>query len=504
MNKDDRDERIRKRRERGDPIRRIARAESVSRNTVRQVLRDARQRLVRRAKPSISKLDPYRAKIRQLVLDEGLSGVRVLEEIKQLGYPGGKSILNEYIAAIRPKGHRRPTTRIETLEGEEGQTDWSRYTLVLGDQETVVHAFSYVLGYSRMRFLRFALSEDLTTIINLHKACFAELKGSARLNTFDNMTTVGRHVGPGEVWLNPGFKAFADHYGFAIKILPPGRPNLHGKVESSFRYTEINFLAGRRFDSLDHLNHKAQWWCDTVANVRIHGTLRERPVDRYKRELPFLVPLPRHEFDTARVLTRKVAADFCVAVNTSRYSVPPKHVGRQATIKVYEDHLKIFIQRDLVAVHPLVEGRYGRHVLPEHEEAFRSAGPKRELLKESFFRMGQTAERFYEGLVCERGKAAGYHLARILQLSKRHGTLAVAGALTHAGRYGAFSAEAVVRILHGRQLHPPSTRRDAELPCAVLPPADVRRWLESLEVEAKDLSDYDRLLNDDEEPGTEE
>ena len=32
-------------------------------------------------------------------------------------------------------------------------------------------------------------------------------------------------------------------------------------------------------------------WMDTEANVRIHGTLKERPLDRFEVERPHLMPL---------------------------------------------------------------------------------------------------------------------------------------------------------------------------------------------------------------------
>jgi transposase len=495
MNQKQMRERIKRRHQRGETIRGIARAERVSRNTVRRALGIKKDTLVRKPGRRGSKLDPYRAKIKHLVVEEGLSGVRVLEEIRPLGYEGGKSILNEYIARIRPKGHSRPTIRLEPSEGEEGQMDWSQYDLSLGGQQVKVYAYCYVLSFSRMRFLRFVTDQTLFTIIHLHQECFKELQGTARTNTYDNMTTVGRHVGSSKVWLNPRFEAFARHYGFRIKILPPGRPRLHGKVENAFWYVERNFLAGRRFDSLDHLNRKGQWWCDTIANVRVHGTLRERPVDRYRRELPFLVPLPRDEFDnTSQLITRKVNPHFCVSVDTNQYSVHPKHVGKEATIKVFDDHLKVFIDYELVAVHPVLTTKYGRHILPEHEDAFHSHGCQRELLKEAFLKLGPAAEEFYQGLVRERGRGAGFHLSRIVQLAKRHGSAVVSGALRHAYRYGAFSADAVVRIVHGKTTKRRQTADFEE----VLPPQNVRTWLESLDVETRDLADYDKIIfNDD-------
>ncbi len=54
----------------------------------------------------------------------------------------------------------------------------------------------------------------------------------------------------------------------------------------------------------DDLNTRILLWLDGVANVRIHGTLKERVADRFDRERPSLSPLapwpyrpvaPRHE-----------------------------------------------------------------------------------------------------------------------------------------------------------------------------------------------------------------
>ena len=43
----------------------------------------------------------------------------------------------------------------------------------------------------------------------------------------------------------------------------------------------------------DDLNARVLGWLDKVANVRVHGTLKERPVDRFEVEKPHLKPLAR-------------------------------------------------------------------------------------------------------------------------------------------------------------------------------------------------------------------
>ena len=269
-------------------IRETARRLGHSVNTVRKVLRgESRDRRPpARREPRPSKLDPYRATIRRLVLDDQLSAVLVLEEIRELGYPGGYSILKDYVRQLRPTPpNKPPTTVLERPPGKDGQVDWSPYRVRIGGVEFVVHAFSLVLPFSRYMVVRFALDETLETLVALHEEAFAGIGAVPGLMTYDNMTTVGRHIGPGEVWLNPRFVAYAEPYGFDIHLIDPGKPNQHASVERPFHYVEHNCLKRRRsrFEDLLDLNRHAKWWCDEVANVRIHGTTRQRLVDLLER-----------------------------------------------------------------------------------------------------------------------------------------------------------------------------------------------------------------------------
>ncbi|MFC1661818.1 hypothetical protein ACFL3S_10270 [Gemmatimonadota bacterium] len=53
-----------------------------------------------------------------------------------------------------------------------------------------------------------------------------------------------------------------------------------------------SFFYGRTFTNDEDLNHQARSWLDTIANVRIHGTLKERPIDRFTEEREVLKALP--------------------------------------------------------------------------------------------------------------------------------------------------------------------------------------------------------------------
>jgi len=136
-----------------------------------------------------------------------------------------------------------------------------------------------------------------------------------------------------------------------------------------------------------------------------------------------------------------------------------------------------------------------RHVLPEHAEEFLRVTPSRRLLESAFLRLGPTAETFYQGLVAQRGQGAGYHLKRILRVSERRGASVVIGAMAHAAKYGNYSADAVVAVITGGGApNEPVSTPAGEAP---MPPERVRRWLEGLHVEATDLSEFDRRVDQD-------
>ena len=239
--------------------------------TIRRVLRGLDLATPGRAAPSgsakrPSKLDPYRPLIRRLIVDDRLTAVLVLEEIRAVGYTGGYSALKRFVRQIRPSPKVKVTIWVEHPPGAEGQVDWSPYRVTLGEEERQVHAFSLVLPFSRWMFVRFALDEQLDTLLRLHEEAFVDLGGQPPRMTYDNMTTVGRHTGEGEVWINPRFAIYAREHDFEIGLTRPGRPNDHASVERPFHYIEHNCLPRRRskFDSLDDLNVHAAWWCREV------------------------------------------------------------------------------------------------------------------------------------------------------------------------------------------------------------------------------------------------
>jgi len=99
----------------GVPIRELQRRTGLGRNTIRRALRAERPpRYVRRV--GASKLDPFKPEIQRLLReDPKLPGVRVFELIAELGFDGGKTLVYEYVAELRPLFAPRPRTFQRTI-----------------------------------------------------------------------------------------------------------------------------------------------------------------------------------------------------------------------------------------------------------------------------------------------------------------------------------------------------------------------------------------------------
>jgi hypothetical protein len=265
---------------------------------------------------------------------------------------------------------------------------------------------------------------------------------------YDNFKVVVQGYDDDEPIYNPRFLAFATHYGFRPWACRPHRPQTKGKVERPFHYAETNLLCGRDFRTLAHLNEITAWWLAQVADVRVHGETKERPLDRHAQELPHLLPLPTHPYDLAAVVYRHVSAEGLVAWQANLYSVPWRLIGRLLALRITADEL-IAYGPDLaeVARHRLLPAHVPgqRAVQPEHQPQ-PNERLRRAVLEERFAELGAAAPRFLAGLV--ESRRCGWEQAqRVLELLTIYRQSDVQAALERAVRFGAFGLSAVQRIL---------------------------------------------------------
>jgi transposase len=299
-----------------------------------------------------SKLDLFKDYVKQRYDEAQLSAVRLIDEIRPMGYTGSLATLRRYLHTFRDQTqrHRKLTVRFETPPGRQAQADWAYCGKFPNAQGTLlsIYVFTLVLAFSRLLFVRFTTSMQMKHLLECHQEAFAFLGGCPQTILYDNMKQV--KLGPGE-W-NEQFLDFARHYGFVPKTHRVRRPRTKGKVERVVDYVKDNFLAGRSFDGLDHLNACGLHWLVHTANVRIHGTTGEQPIVLFEQEKAALqslagVPVYRYVDPVQRIVNYESMVHF----QGSRYSVPPDYAGQTVQVLAQGGQIAIRAGEVIIAEH---------------------------------------------------------------------------------------------------------------------------------------------------------
>jgi transposase len=275
----------------------------------------------------------------------------------------------------------KATVRFETPPGQQLQIDFGTTAVEIEGERMRIHLFVATLGYSRRNFVAAFRHERQSAWMTGLEAAFRHFDGVPREVLIDNPKTLVTHHDreTREVTFNDRFHAFARYWGFRPRACAPYRARTKGKDENGVGYVKRNALAGRRFASWEAFEAHLAQWMRTIADVRVHGTTGERPIDRFQAaEAASLRPLNgRPPYLQMRELHRKVQADGTVGIDTNHYSVPWRLIGRSVTVEVSDGVVRILLAGTEVARHAQVTGRRQRVIDARHLDGVVGVRPNR-------------------------------------------------------------------------------------------------------------------------------
>ena len=220
---------------------------------------------------------PWRAVI-QAKLDQGLTAQRIYQDlITEHGFGGSYYSVRRFTRRLG-QGRSLPFRRLECGPGEEAQVDFGTGAPIRLAEGRLrrPHVFRIVLSHSRKGYSEAVSRQTTDNFLRCLENAFWHFGGVPQRLVLDNLRAAVSKADWFDPELNPKVQAFAAHYGLVMLPTKPRTPRHKGKIERGIGYVKGNALKGHVFASLDEQNQHLLHWEQTVADTRMHGTIRQQ------------------------------------------------------------------------------------------------------------------------------------------------------------------------------------------------------------------------------------
>jgi transposase len=399
---------------------------------------------------SRSQCERWRPQILE-ALSQGLSAQRIFQDlVREFEFTGSYDAVKRFVRLVG-RTTELPFRRMESAPGEEMQVDFGQGAWVVDTEgrKRRPHLFRAVLSHSRKGYAEVVWTQSTESFLRCMENAYRAFGGVAAVTIIDNLKAGVLRADWFDPELNPRTLAFAEHYGTAILPTKPAMPRHKGKVEAGVDYVQENALKGRRFRSLVEQNDWLAHWERTVADTRIHGTVRQQVGVLFQSvELPKLRPLPASLFPSFVDVRRSVHRDGHVEYKRAFYSAPPEYVGRRIWVRADSTMIRLFNdKREPIGVHARREKGFG--TADEHIHAHKRSGLERgaDYLLNRCRCVGPATGAWAQAMFKQRGVYGLRPLQGLLSLSRKNTAEAMERAATMALQRGSWRLHAFRTLL---------------------------------------------------------
>lgn len=348
-------------------IRGIARRTGLSRNTVRDWLRQPQVVEPEYAKREVvTKLDAYVETLSTWLTTNRHRGKRerrtvlsMYQELSAMGYRGGygrvAAFARRFVAEESMRGSGRAFVPLKFQLGEAFQFDWSTEYAFVGGLRRRLDVAHTKLCASRAFWLTAYPTQSHEMLFDAHARAFAAFGGIPTRGIYDNMKTAVDKVGRGKArTVNARFLAMTSHYLFEPEFCNVASGWEKGIVEKNVQDQRRQIwreAMETRWTDLDTLNDWLGQQCRMVWSETKHPDWPELTVaELLQDELPKLMPCPK-PFDGYVEHPVRVSSTGLIHLERNRYSVPTDYAHRIVSVRVYPSMIDIVADGEKVANH---------------------------------------------------------------------------------------------------------------------------------------------------------
>jgi transposase len=397
---------------------------------------------------------PFAAEI-AAALEAGLSARRIHQDlIRERGFRGGYTSVKQFVRRLVATVEL-PFRRMECEAGAELQFDFGRGAWIVAEgKRRRPHLFRAVLSHSRKGYSEVVWRQDTETVLRCLENTFRAFGGVPATLVPDNLKAAVLQADWFDPELNPKLRDFCGHYGTALLPTRPAMPRHKGKIEAGIKYAQNNALRARSFASLAEQNAFLAEWERTVADTRLHGTIRQQ-VGAYflQAERAALKPLPATLFACFTEAKRTVHRDGYVAFRQAYYSAPPEYVGREVWLRAEARLVRLYNLRfEPIGVHARAEpGRFATAEAHLHSRKRSIIERGAAYLLERCRLLGPHCGGWAEALMVQRGPIGLRVLQGLLALAREHPVADLEHACERALHFGLWRLRDVRRLVHNAE-----------------------------------------------------
>ena len=424
----------------GVRIRQISQILKLSRNTVRRVIRGKWPETPLR-ESSYEEISPL---IQEAFKTSKGNVVRVQEILQdQYGRSVPYSTLTRIVRRLDLREDNK-THRSGTYEfgpGQEMQHDTSPHLVLLGGKKVKAQCAGLVLAYSRKLFIQYYPAFTRFEARVFLNAAFQFMGGTCPRCIIDNSSVMVAHGSGPDADMAPEMERFGHVFGVTFIPHAVGDADRKAKIERNFSYVERNFLVGRTFTDWHDLNEQAKRWCTEMANQKLKRSLGMSPEAAYLMEKPHLHPLPPYIPPVYLTLYRTVDVAGYVPVDTNRYSVPERLMGKEVEVHKLWDRVEVFFKNQKVSDHPrFLDKRETRITAKGHHPPFNRQRAHEGPCNEEKTLLGQQEwlDQFVEELKRRSSGRGVMPMRRLLDLKRTYPPEAFEKAVVQALHYGLY------------------------------------------------------------------
>lgn len=382
----------------------IAKALSISRNTVREVSRLADEKCI--YWNQVREMDEMT--VQNLIYgDNPLNLVYVQPDFdyvhKELLKPGVSLNLlwEEYCEKCRSQNlpfyqrsnfyrlynehvkKNKLTMHINHKPGERMMVDWDGKTMNVTNRYTgeitIAYIFVATLPFSMYSYVQACPSMDSKNWIDCHVKAFSYFGGVSRLLIPDNLKTgVIQNKKYEDPVLNKSYQEMADHYGTTIIPAKVKAPKDKAAAEGTVGVITTAIMAklrNRTFFSFDELNRAIYIELEKFNEKPFQKKDGSRRSVYLEEEKDYMLKLPERDFELSEWKTATVQLNYHISVEKMNYSVPYEYVGKRVEVKLTRSEVEIFYKGTRISSHKRLYGRKNQYSttedhMPENHKLF--------------------------------------------------------------------------------------------------------------------------------------